>query len=147
MRASGVAPLLVGGPRRSLLARRPASDPRKVNGKCTIDNDRSIGGDLCRWMRCLTSKRPDTSVSRIARGISPNVRTERYIFLPRGDKMRGFAIRGLLSLVGICVVLADPKADPSEELFNRLQLPKNRNEDKCYDENGRPQVRLDCLYA
>lgn len=59
--------------------------------------------------------------------------------------MKGIAIWGLLSLVGSCVVLADPEADPSEELFSRLQLPKNRNEDKCYDENGRPQVRPDCL--
>jgi len=49
-------------------------------------------------------------------------------------------IWGLLFLIaGSCIVLADPEADPSEELFNRLQ-PKNRNEDKCYDENGKPQV-------
>ncbi|KAH0945533.1 hypothetical protein HN011_010340 [Eciton burchellii] len=48
-------------------------------------------------------------------------------------------IWGLLFLIaGSCIVLADPEADPSEELFNRLQ-PKNRNEDKCYDENGKPQ--------
>lgn len=59
--------------------------------------------------------------------------------------MRGSAIWGLLMLVECCVVLADPEADPSEELFNRL--PKNRNEDKCYDENSKPQVRLNCLYA
>lgn len=61
--------------------------------------------------------------------------------------MRGSAIWGLL-LVGSCVVLADPEADTAaEELFSRLQLPKNRNEDKCYDENGRPQVRPDCLHC
>lgn len=49
-------------------------------------------------------------------------------------------IRSFFLLVAAsCVVLADPEADPSEELFNRLQ-PKNRNEDKCYDENGKPQV-------
>lgn len=53
--------------------------------------------------------------------------------------MRACAIWGPLLLVGSYVVLADPEADPSEELFNRLQQPKNRNEDKCYDENDRPQ--------
>ncbi|EFN65099.1 Laminin subunit gamma-1 [Camponotus floridanus] len=53
--------------------------------------------------------------------------------------MRTCAIWGPLLLVGSCVVLADPEADPSEELFNRLQQPKNRNEGKCYDENDRPQ--------
>lgn len=60
--------------------------------------------------------------------------------------MKGSAIWGLLLLVGSCIVLADPEAEPSEELFNRLQLPKHRKEDKCYDENGRPQVSLDYLY-
>lgn len=73
---------------------------------------------------------------------------QREIFLYLGDKgkMKGSAIWVLLLLVGSYVVLADPEPDPSEELFNRLQLSKNRNDDKCYDENDKPQVRLDCLY-
>lgn len=50
----------------------------------------------------------------------------------------------LLLVFGICVIvtLADPE---TSELFNRLPRT-NRNEDKCYDENGRPQVCLGYFY-
>lgn len=64
--------------------------------------------------------------------VSERIWTRLFFFI----KMRASEIFLLLLLVGSCA-LADP--EPSDELFNRLQ-PKNRNEDKCYDENGRPQV-------
>lgn len=34
------------------------------------------------------------------------------------------------------LIAADP--DPSEEFYHRI--PQNRDEVKCYDESGRPQV-------
>ena len=43
-------------------------------------------------------------------------------------------------LIAICLVtvFAEPESSP-DELYSRF--PKNRDEDKCYDDNGRPQVR------
>lgn len=42
----------------------------------------------------------------------------------------------MLIAISLVVVLADP--EPSDELYSRF--PKNREEDKCYDDNGKPQV-------
>lgn len=46
----------------------------------------------------------------------------------------------MLMLIAICLVtvFAEPESSP-DELYSRF--PKNRDEDKCYDDNGRPQVR------
>jgi len=54
--------------------------------------------------------------------------------------MRLCVIWGFLFLMGRHIVLADPEADPSEEVLSRFHLPKSHKEDKCYDEKGRPQV-------
>lgn len=53
-----------------------------------------------------------------------------------GVKMQVTKISLLLLLAG-SYALANP--EPSEELFSRLQ-PRTRKEDKCYDENSKPQV-------
>ncbi|XP_076636198.1 laminin subunit gamma-1 isoform X1 [Colletes latitarsis] len=41
----------------------------------------------------------------------------------------------ILVAISLVVVLADP--EPSDELYSRFQ--KNRDEDKCYDDTGKPQ--------
>ena len=41
----------------------------------------------------------------------------------------------MLIAISLVVVLADP--EPSDELYSRF--PKNREEDKCYDDNSKPQ--------
>lgn len=46
----------------------------------------------------------------------------------------------ILILIAICLVAVFAEPDPLDELFYS-RFSKNRDEDKCYDDNGRPQVR------
>lgn len=71
---------------------------------------------------------------------------QREVYFFFEDKMRLCVIWGFLFLMGRHIVLADPEADPSEELLNRFHQPKNHKEDKCYDENGKPQVCIKRLH-
>lgn len=137
-------------------ARASSSIPillEKITGRCTIDNAIVRRSWWSSSMDALANLKKilwfpldfvNGRENRV-RWVSGQKERERDISFFE-DKMRACAIWGPLLLVGSCVVLADPEADPSEELFNRLQQPKNRNEDKCYDENGRPQVSTFCLY-
>lgn len=84
------APLLVGGPRRSELARRPASRSpwRKLLGDArSITRSFDGRGDPRRWTRWLTSKRYFDShwiswtVARTGFGGCPDIKREREIYL------------------------------------------------------------------